>query len=642
MNDFQKEVLLWVLTIVIASIALIFTSRYSGNSEITVDSSKTGPLYTGKINTDLNLDDVFDKSLVSSELILTNATEIRPPPPIPPSQPGEKSLIKYFRQLYPNMNQQTFETMKNFYSKLDCWYETLMPQFGAVANINYTIDRLQSLTAIDNNQNLVWTRLFDGNLCDCLRISLPECKYSANRLTPAEITDCPEYPGLRINQQLSRLLQIAYDSDNPGKNAIPDVIKHQGMSGLKGFPDGAWYEGLTFPGEYGVPILCTASRPVYYTQFQKGLTYNNNGKSGELQILNSNEPWFSNKECSTTFPACPTGFECVNVTSDGSYGPKDTKDLCLRTGAFVEKFNQQYGNVIEGLAATDLKDDCDPPFPQAVCSTVKAENYRGYYTYPLRGCGLWFTVGKSIVCNTKLGFLIAPEKDGGMGIDLTDLMQLRGTTNAPEQNINSQVGRLSNIIQYGSVSAKASPKWPAMTIADLQKHGYSGTQQASSGAAYQEALKLVSYWYINGYTGIENGITNGANYSYEKYFPIGTHFAYASRFDNLIVSSLAYRQLDSIQLLLEPQNVVVGLRPAYMFEILSNKPTTELGKTTSAYPDISIRQCKAVYSINPSLDLNHYIRFGYIDGSKVTNPPVLDSTTMIMRAEKPSFIPETQ
>jgi hypothetical protein len=624
MNDFRKELLLWSTVIVIALIFTFFASRLFGGDSLF--NKGTGPLYTGDIDTDLNLQNVFDKSLISSELIVTDAAMLNPPgaiKPGPPAQVGEAALIKYFKQLYPNMPQQSFLTMKNLYLNLDCWYEKLIPEFAPVPSVDYKLDRLASLTALDKDANLVWDRLFDGNLCDCIRVSLPQCLYSENRLRPEEITECPNYPGLRVQMTLKRLLQIAYDSNNTSKNTTVDVIKHTGMTGLKGFPDNSWYEGLTYPGEYGVPILCTATRPPFFLQNQKGLN---------VSILNSEPPWFSNDDCATTGPACPTGYSCVTVTSDGSFGPATTKDVCLRTGTFKEMF-------IENLAATDLNDNCSPPFPENVCSTVRPANYRGYYTYPLRGCGLWFPVGKSIVCNTKLGFLVAPESEGGCGINLESLMALRGTINAPEQNINSQVGRLTNIIQFGSVTAKTSPLWPALTLADLQKHGYSGGKQSTYESANAEAKKLVIYWYVNGYTGIENGIVNGANYNYSKYFPIGTHFAYASRFDNLILSALAFKGLDTIQLLLEPQNAVVGLRPAYMNEILSARPTTDLGLTTSVFPDTSIRGCKTVYSLNPAIDLTNYIRYGYIDGSKVQNPPLLDANTMTMRAEDISFSP---
>lgn len=43
---------------------------------------------------------------------------------------------------------------------------------------------------------------------------------------------------------------------------------------------------------------------------------------------------------------------------------------------------------------------------------------------------------------------------------------------------------------------------------------------------------------------------------------------------NLVQSMLTVTKLDSIQLLLEPQNAVVGLRPAYMLEVFSKTPRT--------------------------------------------------------------------
>jgi len=593
MNKSLKEVLLWSIAALLAML-LMAVSRER-------DAGATGPLFTGRVSTDLNLNNVFDRSLIGTELLATNAASLARTA----QQPGESSLVRYFAQLYPNMGRQTFSALLTLYSSLDCWYETLMPQFGARPSVDYVTDRLSSLTRTDRDRNLVWARL--SSLCNC-RVALPQCRFSASK----SLGDCPDFPGLRVQIKAQRLLQQAFDSDNASGNAAKDVIKHAGMSGLKGFPDRAWYEGLVYPNVSSACNKTTLSG----SGFQPGLT----GSSGRpLLVSDGVEPWFDSVACDAASP-CPDEFQCVTITSDGSYGPRKTFDACLRVGSFVEQF-------VETLdSASDLVGDCSPAFPAGLCSTVKPAHYRAFFTYPLRGCGVWFTTGKSFACNTKLGYLIAPQSEGGCGLSLADVQ--RGT------NLVAQVERVASIIQLGAVPA--SPVWPALAVSDLEKHGYLGGRQSTIEAARRDAEKLVAYWYVNGYTGLENGIVNGLNYNHEKYFPIGTHFSYASSLDNLILSWMAIKRLDSIQFLLEPQNVAAGVRPAYAFEILSARPTTTIGAAASAFSD---NLCKTTFSLDPSIDLAHYIRYGYISDSVVASPPrLLDTNTMTLKTELVSFI----
>ena len=64
-----------------------------------------------------------------------------------------------------------------------------------------------------------------GTVCDCLHINLTMCE-----TRPAK---CEFWP-------LETYLNL------------PWVLKHQ----LPGFPSNAWFEGLTYPGEWGFPISC--------------------------------------------------------------------------------------------------------------------------------------------------------------------------------------------------------------------------------------------------------------------------------------------------------------------------------------------------------------------------------------------------
>ena len=134
----------------------VAASRQTGAYE------KTGPLFQGRVATDLNLNNVFDRSLVGTELLATNAASLAASARF--SHAGESSLVKYFAKLYPNMSRQTFSAMLTLYSSLDCWYETLMPQFGAKPSVDFAADRLSSLTAVDRGRDLLWSRL--SSVCD--------------------------------------------------------------------------------------------------------------------------------------------------------------------------------------------------------------------------------------------------------------------------------------------------------------------------------------------------------------------------------------------------------------------------------------------------------------------------------------------
>lgn len=555
-------------------------------------------------------------------------------PPTASGPVNPANLIEYFKLIWPEMPNQDPNILQQVYLNLDCWYMDFIPQLKPnVSNAMYANDRYTFLTDIDKNANIEFARLFDGNVCDCLRLSHKVCVYSPDRLTKNALTACPEWPFLKINVTNAWLLRRAFDSDNPDTNYRKDKIIRANVSGRKGFPNWAYYEGLVFPGEYGIPDLCTSESNLdpYWKENQKGIKT----KSGkELLISNRSEPWFNNVDCETL--PCAKGYTCTSVVSDGSYGPEGTFQRCLRDNTYKETFTDSYSK--EYFTARFEPDCPGKGFPDTICPLVQPEEFRGFWTYPLVGCGMWFTVGNSVVANTKLGFLLTPQNEGGCGFDLERLMEIRGDTNFIAQNIVQQVKRVAAILKNGQV--KANYNWPEMTIDELKKHGYKGDKIASDDESLQAAKDLVTMWYVEGYSGLENGIPNGFNYNYKKYFPIGTHFAYASKFDDLILSWLAYKNLDSIQLLVEPQNAAVGLRPAYMFEVFAKKPTTEAAMADSAFKDITITQCRACFTLDPSSYLANFIKYGYIPKSHAPEKPkVINPAAMKARASVKSFTP---
>lgn len=599
---------------------------------------------------------IFDIMPPNSDLLATNInkwygiianTNPNAPGVVVPSGPvNPTNLINYFKHIWPNMAQLPDTQLQTIYLGLDCWYLNYIPQLAPkVSNEMYTVDRLPTLSSIDGNQGIEYARLFDSTVCDCLRISYKTCVYSKDRLTAMALKACPLWDGIRSIVTPKWLLKRAFDSDNPDTNYRKDLMVRQGMSGKKGFPSYSYYEGIVYPGEYGVTEFCTTTDKYdpYWKLNQAGL------KSGSKDLIMSNQtsPWFNEQDCSSK--DCQKDyflddtFKCVKITSDGSFGPAGNFSKCLRESTFTEEFEIPKqaccgsDSNIETFS-TDFSTNCPGGgFPKAICPEVNPKDYREYWTYPQIGCGMWHTVGKSIAVNTKLGWLLAPEAEGGCALDFNRLMEIRGSTNAIEQNLVQQVNRVAAIIKNGQVTATAV--WPAMNIDMLKKHGYTGSQVSDSQQSMKAAMDLVKYWYMEGYTGYENGILNGFNYNYVKYFPLGTHFSYASKFDNIILGMMTIKGLDSVQLMMEPQNASVGLRPAYMFEVISKKPTTKAGLEDSAFQDTRSIQCKAIYSLDPSQYIGNYMKFGYLPKSVVTNPKLLDPVTFKARMESKSFIP---
>jgi len=566
--------------------------------------------------------------------------EIEPPGPVIDPKLAA-NLVKYFKSVWPNHTISDTAKLDQVYDNLDAYYLDFIPTKAKKSLSNYKTERLAILSSIDQDANLDFARLFDGNLCDCLRVAHKECIYSPNRLQAAELKDCPNWPYMVINLTNAWLMKRAFDTDNPDTNYRKDTIIRNGMSGKKGYPNDSYYEGFVFPGEYAIPDLCTKNPDPFFKQFQPGLTVG--GKP--FNLSRSDQPWWYPTDCSST--TCEFADEkCLTVVSDGSYGgpqSKGTFKRCYRDGSYTigdtkpAMASSRETPPLREYLTTTLVKDCPGGFPPNVCAEVSPADYRGYWTYPLVGCGLWWTVGKSVAVNTKLGLLLAPKSEMGLGLDFDKLMELRSQTNSFEQNLFQQVNRVSEIIKNGSVPAKQT-MWSAMTLDVLKQNGYKGGQINDTAQAFKAAKDLVTYWYVEGHTGLDS-TPHGFNYNYQKYFPLGCHFSYASRFDHLLTSYMTVAKLDSIQFLIEPQNVKVGLRPAYMFEIFSKKPRTNEAMIGSAFQDLSVTSCRACFSLDPGPQIENYIKHGYLPTSAVVKKTSIDPVTFLARASVKSFSP---
>ena len=586
-----------------------------------------------------------------------------------------KDMIEYFSTLFPtgNWDSVSESQLKKIYLGLDAWYENMIPSLKKQIikkQPNWNEDRMK----IWNQRAGVWEKLFDGSVCDCMRFGYPNCKKPISRFGGANILkDCPLWPGLNVGKTQETVLTQAFNTNNKDTNFIKDESTING----KGFPNHSWFEGLSYPGEYGHPEVCgEISKELQLPQ--PGIKYWNEDK-GEwlpLDIPYSKGPWY-NSPCKKG--KCPLDFlKCKWVKNEGVF-PKQPKlkgkgQYCMPPQYLKENFNDEqtlgespriqnmnkmteeeeinsmeYENEINEeygehpiTTMQNTFQTCQN-FPASPCKKPDQQGFHGLWLYPLRGVGMWRNIGNSVVCNTKLGYLITSKEipQGGTtplgaGYKLEDMLALIGKFGGGPQNINLQLKRLIDIIRHGSV--RKTRNYPYMNIRQLQKHGYKGGRVYDYTEARRRALELMEKWYKEGYSGIgSKDAPNGFNYNYKKHFPIGCHFGYAAGFDNLVTATMINDKVDTLQLIAEPQAAKAGLRPAYIFEIFQATPGKKYKGDWSVFKDPSQNGCKDFYMIDPMVDIDNYLKYGYVAGDKVKNPQIFDPKRMTLTAVKPTF-----
>jgi len=599
--------------------------------------------------------------------------------------PVRGSIGRYMDKLYPQLSKHhklwstlSYDDLKYAYLHLDVYYTHIIPSLEP--DIRAKLPRFTQLPNFSQTPG-DWLRLFDGNVCDCLRFTFPTCQYNSSRFRDSDLEqNCPDWSGIRIAVPNSFVLMRAYQSNNLTGNTIKDGVTPVGSG--KGFPNHAWFEGLAFPGEYGYPVACGAKLPPALSGNQTGLEY----KTAEapswrpLNIPWSDSPWYG-KEC-TSDADCPVAFlKCVNIKSDGQFPSEGVKpDGSGATGYCI---NNQYikadpnsssssggggggdkrssrvhlgdGESVYDALLRNAQDmtrlqgvaDCTD-FPTTPCKSPPTTGFHGLWLYPLRGVGMWWNVGNSVVSNTKLGWMLAP-KPQGIGYTLLELLPIM-EFGAPNTNINDQVQLVANVIQYGQsnfVMKNGKKKYyrladvDACSVEELQRNGYTGAQMVDNPTgAYDAALTLVTTWYVDGHSGLDSAeAPNGFNYSYQHFFPVGTYFSYAAALDVLTSGLMIARELDTLQLVVEPQNALGGLRPAYFFETFSQTPSKP--SKWSAYKTGPANVCNNFYMVDPRVDWENFSKYGYVNDAAVgTNGRSnFDAELMPYNAASPSFQP---
>jgi hypothetical protein len=565
-------------------------------------------------------------------------------------------LGKYFSNLFPigSWTDDKKDTMEKLYLNLDCWYTKMLPQYEKqIINSlpDFHINRMRIWN--DPPEGIIWEKLFDGSVCDCMRFAYPVCNHPRSRFGGKDILkDCPLWPGLNVGKTYETLLKQAYNSNNKDNNWVKDNFTKNG----KGFPNNSWVEGLAYPGEYGHPDVC-GPLPDYLKASQPGLTYkDDNGNFVPLNLPYSSGPWFDS-QCQNG--SCPvSSLTCKYVKSDGTYPTGQDPNSPLQGNYCVDAnaFKEEYTNLPQSIYNMPIRSYSnfiynDSPalvegktLPKDI-TTPDTQGYHGLWLYPLRGVGMWRNLGNTVVANTKLGYLIADKDKGGLGYNLEDMLELVGPDAGAPQNLQTQVSRLTEIINKGYV--RKTKDFTAMSLSDLNTHLYAPLKKINQkvdnyNQARNLALNIIKTWYIDGYNGFtsdkKSKYYNGFNYNYSLFFPLGTQFSYAARFDNLVLANMVQNKIDTLQLVIEPQAAKAGLRPGYYFEIFQTTPTKQIkGESFSVYTDTNNNQCKSFYMVNPAQDLDNYINYGYVSGSKVKDQEVFNPQKMKFTASRVSF-----
>lgn len=589
-----------------------------------------------------------------------------------PLTPNLISLRKYFSTLFPmgNWGSVSEANLEKLYMSLDAWYETIIPKY-----LTPIMDRIPKWVhnPLFKNPPEPWCRLFDGDVCDCLRFTYPVCLNNSRFGGNAIEQSCPEWPGLKVGVSYSVIALRAFATNNKSGNFDPALVTNPGYG--KGFPDDCWFEGLTYPGEYGLPEVCGKTLPKELQGYQPGLSYytdDNDKTAKQVNIPWSDSP-FWDISCTDYNATCASHgaqlawMQCVKVASDGQF-PKGGKTgiagkYCISKDYLTGK------PVVEGYRNNDLRlrggispppaNTC-PGFPDVPCKDPDTMGYHGLWLYPLRGLGTWRNMGKSVVANTKLGYLLTP-KPYGAGYTLAQLAHLI-TSESGKTNINDQVSMVKMIIQKGKLPRNVymnkkhftNISWNFNDLmdhldSDFKKQNPNLTKQVKDDiTSTKNALAIVSHWYISGHTGlgadpktVYGGQSDGFNYNYKLSFPIGTYFGYSSDLDFLVQALLTYYKKDTLQILVEPQSATAGLRPAYFFEIFQITPSSSLSSTDvyTVSKDTSATDCGDYYTIDPNDDIDNYMNYGYVSGDKVKSVKKFDPDIMTLSPRNFTFTP---
>lgn len=221
-----------------------------------------------------------------------------------------------------------------------------------------------------------------------------------------------------------------------------------------------------------------------------------------------------------------------------------------------------------------------------------------FWLYPETGTGIWFNTGQTAAAYNKVAWLIA--YGSGLGSTLDQKMHsIVSLVCANYQN-------LTTCAQSCTDPQKSDPTYCCCH----GRHGRNlGTQvydvKQRFGSTWQQALITTANYYVQGMYG------DGQQPSP---YPVGTFFSVLDTLDGTIKREQSTQQIDSVQLLREPQHGGYHSQPDYAFEILQHSPFDD---SYYRWADYCSPQQKAIAVLDPLQDINRYISLGYV-GANVT------------------------
>ncbi len=167
--------------------------------------------------------------------------------PCPKKTPKILAYISYLKSVYPTSKGRWdslgIEKIEKLVKRFNTYYVPIVdPSLVTDTQVQLSGNKTCSLYGASGSDRCN-ARLFDGSRCDCLRAwYLPECVSSPKGCSDTDkkkkcqtgkvsnVSGCPQWQGLLYVFNQNDLFQFA---------------KQQGL------PSNAFYEGLTYPGEYG-------------------------------------------------------------------------------------------------------------------------------------------------------------------------------------------------------------------------------------------------------------------------------------------------------------------------------------------------------------------------------------------------------
>lgn len=297
-----------------------------------------------------------------------------------PHQGTGKEIVSYLNQVYPLHPSEQWDNFSDndlidIYSNLQVLYTPIIGQVWdkiskripkRTEQQSKSLTRPYKLYSVSSGQPIIngntssipgeyTQRLFDGSVCDCMRAWVDACADSPRFSASTQYEkNCPQWPGLATVTSLAYVEQLLQ---------------------IGGYPNNAFVEILTFPGEYGVPENCPLNNQPLSDIDVQPLTFPNN-PDYELTGIPGIGPYFDTKStpecgrgtkidvdygktCITNFDKpnvqyCGfaekdsngnitgwSGCDCIEADVTNSTDP-ETIGLCLDTSTLTKDFRDKY------------------------------------------------------------------------------------------------------------------------------------------------------------------------------------------------------------------------------------------------------------------------------------------------------------